>query len=331
MTQAVENVQRKKDLAAMMAAEAGENSSKFNQLPMISVFNPSNDGGTNKFEPGEIIWNEKSADEWKNDTVARPFFLKVLKPRYVLKTKYAAKENGAPDLISDEFDSFSDNEIITVKIVDPTTGKYSVDFRGNYKEVTENYTIAASKFKEAEKILDLQIRVYCKADIRVGIKEMANVFFTLQVRGKNREAWFGFLKKFTRRDTDFLTATIIKVDSQKFENDYTGKPLRFPVYAFSFAKEREMTEEEMVQNLEDQKALNEAFRIREAMFAKEDDRTPVRQVAAQLGEGAKEDEIPTINLDDEEETIEIDMAIPGEELPKDANGEEVPFASGEKA
>lgn len=310
--QEIERIQRQ------LASGSNERVDTFSMMPSVSVSNASQDPEKpGEFAPGTIIMSVKTDQGYENSEMHRPFRGVVLRTRMFLRTKFAAKEAGVPEFVSDEFDSYADSEIITVKQKN-ADGKWEENFSGNYKEVTEHYS-EASKFGKTNKYLDLQYNLYvCTSlDDKTIVKIVA--------KGKSRSALFDFMKTFTRRQGDFMTATWTIFNSAEHLKDYNGKPFKFPVWAFDFKKDGPLDITELKKALKLQEELNGAIKMRDAAFGKKEKREYAEVVAtqshAELPQGEPEDDVPTIQIEEPEGFSEPKK----EELPKDANGNEVPF------
>lgn len=303
----IERIQRQ------LAAGSNERVDTFSMIPSVSISNSSQDPNKpSEFSPGTIIMSIKTDQGYENSDMPKPFRGVILKTRIFLRTKFSAKEAGVPEFVSDEFDSYADSEIITIKEKD-ADGKWIEDFSGNYKEVTNHYS-ESSKFGKTNKYLDLQYNLYvCTSlDDKTVVKIVA--------KGKSRSALFDFMKTFTRRQSDFMSTTWTIFNSFEHLKDYNGKPFRFPVWAFDFKKDAHLDITELKKALSLQEELNEAIKMRDTAFGKKKYSSKEGsqiESHAELPQAEPDDEIPTINVDDD---------IKNEEnLPSYANGEEPPF------
>lgn len=287
------------ELQRRLAGGANERTDTFSTMPTITVSNEQQDAGEGKSQgiaPGEIVSSVKTENGYQNETFQNPFKGVVLRQRMFLRSKLEAQKNGAPKLISDEFDSYADSEMITMKKQN-LEGKWEVDFVGNYKQVVAKYS-DTNQFGKVNKYLDLQYNLY----VCVSLSEKKVV--KVMAKGMSRGALFDFMKTFTRRNGDFMSTTWIKFSTQKHLTNSDGEPLKFPVYSFAYEKDGQLDYQSLVLAEQIQTELNKAMSEREAAFAsKRAELVANSQVSPEeLPQGEIAEELPTINLD--EDTVE---------------------------
>lgn len=288
------------ELQRQLAQGSNERVDTFSTMPTITVSNqsqePSTPGEGPGVKPGSMVSSIKTENGYVNEEFPMPFQGVVLRQRMYLRTKYEAVKNGAPKLVTDEFDSYKDSEIITVKKQN-IEGKWEEDFVGNYKQVVAHYSDTNS-FGKVNKYLDLQYNLY----VCVSLAEKRIV--RIQVKGKSRGALFDFMKTFTRKAGDFMSSTWTTFATEEHLNDFNGKPLKFPVWSFKYTKGEKLDILSLKAAITLQNELNEEISAREAAFGKKEYAQIETASHAELPQGSPEEEIPTINLD-EEETEEI--------------------------
>lgn len=292
MTEERSLVAEQEDVEALrqrLALNAGENMNVFQTLPKISVCNKADEA--NGIKVGDLVESIKTDAGYENMAVEGVLKGVIVKVRMYLSTKYDLVKKGAPSYITDEFDSYSDNQEIVVKQKD-ALGKYKVVFTGGYKEVVEHFT-SENQFGAKEKMLDLNIHLYVVRDI------LARDLVKVHVKGVGRGAFFDYTKRFKRKEGDYMSSTVTLFGTFESKTDYNGNIRQIPVWAFTFAKLAPVsTGEELIALDSIQKELTELFSKRvshaeEATVAAIPERT--------------EDDIPTINLDEDiEEAVKID-------------------------
>jgi hypothetical protein len=291
------------ELQRQLAQGSNERVDTFASMPTLSVSNQSQDpapGAEPGVEPGQIISSIRTENGYENEPFQNPFKGIILRQRMFLRTKFEAQKNGAPKLITDEFDSYSDSEIITVKKQSPIDGKWVEDFVGNYKQVVAKYS-DSNQFGKVNKYLDLQYNLY----VCVSLAEKKIV--RIQVKGKSRAGLFDFMKKFTRKAGDFMSSTFVTFSTEKHLNDFNGNPLKFPVWSFSYTKNEPLDLPSLKAAIALQNELNDAIAAREAAFGKKEYAEVTDASHAELPQGSPAEDIPTINLDDERDVEEIQI------------------------
>lgn len=295
------NPKEVEEMQRALAEGSNERVDTFATLRTLSVVNASQEplepGETppeNAPTPGAISSSIRTENGWENEDFQNPFKGIIIRQRMSLRTKYEDKKKGAPNLISDEFDSYADSTMITIK-KENAEGKWEVDFVGNYKQVKAHYS--HDVFGASKSYLDLQYNLYvCTSLIEKSIVKVL-------VKGKSRSAFFDFMKTFKRKDGDFMSSTFILFSTEKHILDWEGKALQFPVWSFAFTKESRLDYNHLRDSLILQKELNEAIQLRDDSFNKEASiksdfqSQDLSESHAELSQAEQEEQIPIIDLD----------------------------------
>jgi len=268
-------------LAERLAQGAGESMSAYRMLPSITVHNDK----TNKdYEVGDIIKSVKTQNGYENEKFEKPFKGVITKVRMYLTTKFKAKEQGAPDRITDEFEAYDD--LITLK--EKRDGKYEIVEQDNYKNIQDKYS-SENKYGKVERELDLVYCLYTITDLNA--PELARIL----AKGTSRSNLFSYMKEFSRREGDFMSSHWTEFNTEMVEKNFRGEPMQFPVAAITFTKKELMSLEELRKAVDIQVELERGFE----MFKKKP--TQIDTPSAKALEAPKE-ELPTINLDEDQPT-----------------------------
>jgi hypothetical protein len=266
-------------LSQKLAQGAGENMSSFRMLPSIMVHN---DKTKKDFEIGDLVKSVRTQSGYENEKYDKPFKGVITKVRMYLTTKFKAKEMGAKDYISDEFEAF--NDLITLK--EKKEGKYEVVLQDNYRNIQDSHS-SENKYGKVEKELDLVYCLYTITDLDV--PELVRII----CRGTTRSNLFDYMKEFSRRDGDFMSSHWTEFSTEMVEKNFRGEPLQNPVAAISFTKKDMMTLGEMRKAVDVQVLLEKEFE----MF-----KSGPKEVAGGQNKALKvpKEELPTIQIDDDQ-------------------------------
>ena len=282
-------VATKDDMAQMkedMAMAAGEKRNSFSTMPSINVFNKKAEGGEeSEFSLGDIYESLKTEDGWENNLCQKPFDGVILKTRMYLTTKYKLKDIvGIPNLMSDEFDGYGNTQI-TIKEKD-SEGKYTPVFVGTYKQIHEKFSNSTDKY------LELRHSVF------VLLKGDESKIVRFDIKGMSRGNYIEYMNSFSQKDSEHMIGFVTHFDSIQMEKDQKGKALAFTVFAFDFKRGVELNYEQLTRVNSIQKQFMVELADRDAMFAGQDSGEKPKEIEASK---EKEEDIPTINLDDEEQ------------------------------
>jgi hypothetical protein len=302
-----EQISEAEEIAQRMSQRAGENTSTYSIMPTITVYNPSKDSKDTSLVAGDIVKTIKTQQGYETEKYEKPFNGIILKVRMFLKLKYKYAE-GKPGIITNEFDSYSDDEMITVKKQDMES-KYQPEFTGNYKEVNDKYSLKGDT--EVEKKLDLHHAIYVLRDL--DSKEVIRI----DSKGLSRSNFFDYMNSFSRKGLDKMSSTWSTFDSIISNTDFNGKPRQIPIAAFSFTKGSQLSLEELKKAEEVQIEFEKQLKERDTMFG---DKAKI--VTEGIDAPVKED-IPTIQLDEVEEASLLPKE--GEDDDDTVRIEDVPF------
>lgn len=284
----LEKVKEEAEIKQRMAERANERLNSFQLMPTLTVANSGSDKSQeSKFNPGDFILSTKSESGYENEVYDKPFQGIIIKVRMFLKTKYSAIEKGSPLYITDEFDSYSALECISVK--EKKEDKFEKVFEGDYHSVVKEYT-EKGKFTE-EKILDLHHAIYVLTDIE------NKTVIRIDSKGKSRGRFFDFMNSFKRGTGEYMSSTMSSFDSIQETTDWKGKPLQKPIYAINFSKIRPLTSEELRKVDEIQQEFDSQIKARDIMFR--EDRDESKQIEAPVENQEKGEEIPVIQIEEE--------------------------------
>jgi len=276
----------KEELAKMkqeIATNAGESTSGYQMMPQITVFNPNpNSKNVSEFVGGDLVMSTKKDSGYENKKLEIPFKANVIKVRMFLRTKKKFVDNGVPYYISDEFDSYDDNQMINIK--EKIGEGYTNVFTGNYKEVNEKFAIKGEF--NAEKYLELNHVMYVSFDLKK--EELYKIVF----KGTSRTKYFEYQKSFNRLENEFMSTGWTLFDSIEVKEDWQGNPLRFTVFAINFKKGKQLTLGELKKSLEIQKKLEMDFFNRSKLFNK-------TEIEGEKVEDPNGEKLPTIDIDKE--------------------------------
>lgn len=292
-------------ISQRMAQRAGENMQSFTIMPTLTVYNPSKSGIETPFQIGDIVSTVKTQAGYESEKYERPFRGVILKVRMFLKLKYKYAE-GKPGIVTNEFDSYADDELITVKKQDEDK-IYQPEFIGNYKQINEKYSLKDDT--TIEKKLDLHHAIYVLTDID------SKTVMRIDSKGLSRSNFFDYMNKFSRRKGDFMSAHWTNFDSEISDTDFRGKPRQAPIAAFKFEKSDRLVLEEMKRIEEIQVEFEKQLIERDKMFSGE-----------KVEELKPAEELPTIQIEepaeDPMETLPEPPDVPEEE---EVKIEDVPF------
>jgi len=288
-------------LAEKLARGAGENMSAFRMLPSITVHN----NRTNKeYEVGDLVKSIRTQSGYENEKFEKPFKGTITKVRMYLTTKFKAKEQGAPERITDEFEAF--NDLITVK--EKKEGKYEIILQDNYKNIQEKYSFE-NQYGKTDRELDLVYCLYTIIDLDT--LELVRII----VRGVTRSNLFDYMKQFSRREGDFLSSHWTKFNTEMVEKNFRGEPMQNPVAAITFTKKDMMTLEEMRKAVDIQVTLEKEFE----MFRRGPKSLDASQTKALEAPG---EEPPTIQIDDDQPT---EIPLVEDKKEEEVKIEDIPF------
>jgi hypothetical protein len=304
----LEKVKEEAEIKQRMAERANERLNSFQLMPTLTVANSGSDPSQeSKFNPGDFILSTKSEAGYENEVYDKPFQGIIIKVRMFLKTKYSAIEKGSPLYITDEFDSYSALENISVK--EKKEDKFEKVFQGDYHSVIREYT-EKGKFTE-EKILDLHHAIYVLTDIE------NKTVIRIDSKGKSRGRFFDFMNSFKRSAGEYMSSTMSSFDSIQETLDWKGKPLQRPVYAIDFSKVRPLTSDELRKVDTIQQEFDAQIKAKDIMFKEEKDES--KQIEAPVENQDKAEEIPVIQIEEEIKQ----PTLPEEE--REVRIEDVPF------
>jgi hypothetical protein len=295
-----------KKLRESMAMKAGENMQSFESMSVLTVFNGST--RESQFKHGDLVLSTKSDNGYSEESFSKPFKCVVIKTRMYLTTKYQWTEKGLPRYITNEFDSYGDNEVIIVK--EKKDDKYIPVFTGNYKQVQEKYSRKDDLIKEG--YLELRHAVY------VLLEDFNNPkIIKLDCRGMSRGRYMDYMKTFDRKNGEHMVGFWTEVSTVLVDKDYKGRPLRVPAYSMCFEKDSMVSFNDLKQISSIQDKFNSDLQQRDIKF---ENILEKKQDVKQLEKPVED--IPTINID-EEEAVEI----PEEPIKDDSQIriEDVPF------
>jgi hypothetical protein len=303
-----EVIAEQETLAREIAETSGENTRTYTVIPTITVYNPSKTQSDSSFEIGDFVKTTRTQQGYETEKYDKPFEGIIIKTRMFLKLKYKYAE-GKPAIITNEFDSYSDDEPIFVKEKGlDKDAKFEEVFVGNYKQVNDKYSLKSDT--EIEKKLDLHHAIYVLRDL-----DSLDVI-RIDSKGLSRSNYFDYMNDFTRKGLDRMSTTWTIFNTEISNKDYKGKPRQAPIAAIKFSKKIQLTLEEMRKLKDIQVKFERQLLEKDKMFGnvkigdvKEDEQP------------APKDELPTIQIEEEAKLI------PGEdELDEsEVKIEDVPF------
>jgi hypothetical protein len=274
-------------LSEKLAMGANENMTSFTSLPIIMVHNNK----TNKeFEVGDLVKSVRTQSEYENEKQDKPFKGVISKVRMYLKTKFKAKEMGAKEYISDEFEAFDDLITLKEKKGEGKDVKYEIVEQNNYKNLQDAHS-SVNKYDKVEKELDLIYSLYVATDL-----DTPSVVKII-CRGTSRSLLFDYMKEFSRKDGDHMSSHWTQFDTEMIDTNFRGEPLQNPVAAISFTKMNMMTLDEMRKAVSVQVALEKEFE----RFESSPTQVETSSVKS-IEQPAPQEELPTINIDDDQPT-----------------------------
>jgi hypothetical protein len=292
-------------LKQQIASNAGENLDGYSLMPQITVFNPNpNSKEPSEFQGGDIIKSVKTENGYQNEKIKTPFKANIIKIRMFLRTKKKFADSGVPYYITDEFNSYGDNEKINVK--EKIGDKYETVFTGNYKQVNEKYSIRGEYSQE--KYLELNHVMYVSFDLDK--EELYKIVF----KGTSRNKYFEYQKSFNRMKNEFMSTCWTIFSSVEVAENWKGEPLRFNVFAFDFKKGDQLNLGELKKSLKIQEQLEKDIYNREKSFNK----TEIEGVNKdEEVKQIEESELPTINVDEDLGPSDEDIANAKKKLKED--------------
>jgi hypothetical protein len=279
-------------IAQRMAERAGENTRTYTIMPTITVYNPSKTAQDSTLKIGDLVKTIRTEQGYETEKYERPFKGIILKVRMFLKLKYKYAE-GKPAIVTNEFDSYADSEMIFVKekgIEKDATFKEV--FMGNYKQVNDKYSLKSDT--EIEKKLDLHHAIYVLKDLES--KEIVRI----DSKGLSRSNFFDYMNQFSRRGGDFMSAQWTTFDSMVSDKDYKGKPRQAPIAAITFTKGEK--------NIDPKKAEEIQIEFEKQLLERDILFGSVKKEADKIEQPEPTEDIPTINLDEEPAQL-----LPGDE------------------
>ena len=286
-------------IAQRMAERAGENTRTYEIMPTITIFNGNKSG--EGLPIGSFIKGIKTEQGYSNEEYAKPVKGILIKVRMFLKLKFKYAE-GKPQLVTNEFDSYADDDLIFVKEKKREEGaKYEEVFVGNYKQVNDKYSLKNDKGEVEDKKLELHHALYV-LDLETG------EIVRFDSKGLSRSNFFAYMQSFSRRGLDKMSSTFTVIDSEISDTDFNGKPRKTPIAAFSFTKAEQLTVEQLRKAEEIQIEFEKQLRERDKMFGNAKD-----EIAPVVEQPEPQESLPVINLDDEQASLG---------LPEDGDEEE---------
>ena len=295
-------------IAQRMAERAGENTRTYEIMPTITIFNGNKSG--DGLPIGSFIKGIKTEQGYSNEEYAKPVKGILIKVRMFLKLKFKYAE-GKPQLVTNEFDSYADDDLIFVKEKKREEGaKYEEVFVGNYKQVNDKYSLKNDEGEVEDKKLELHHALYV-LDLETG------EIVRFDSKGLSRSNFFSYMNSFSRRGLDKMSSTFTVIDSEISDTDFNGKPRKTPIAAFSFTKAEQLTVEQLRKAEEIQIEFEKQLRERDKMFGNaKDEIAPVDSVE----QVEPQETLPVINLDDEQAMLGLENS---EE--ENINIEDLPF------
>ena len=307
-----EQIEEQEALARSIAEVSGENTNTYAILPTITVFNPNGDSES-EFKIGDLIKTTRTQQGYNQESFGKPFTGIIVKTRMFLKLKYKYAE-GKPKLITNEFDSYAESCIITVKEkgLEPEA-KYEEVTSGNYRAINDEYSLKNAKGEVEDKKLELHHAIYVLTDAKEVIR--------IDSKGFSRSNYIEYMNSFSRQGLDRMSTTKTEVSSMISTETYDHKARKAPIAALSFTKKEHLTLDEMKELKEFQTTFEADLKDKDVMFgnAKKEAETG----NAQLEQPEPKESLPTIQLDDEEVPAELPLGVEEE---KDAvDIADVPF------
>jgi hypothetical protein len=297
-------------IAQRIADRAGENTRTYEVMPTITIFNGNKSG--DGLPIGSFIKCIKTEQGYSNEEFPKPLKGILIKVRMFLKLKFKYAE-GKPKVVTNEFDSYSDDYLIFVKEKKREEGaKYEEVFVGNYKQVKEKYSLKNDQGKVEDKKLELHHAIYV-LDIETG--EIVRFDST----GLSRSHFFEYINSFSRRGLDKMSSTFTVIDSELSDTDFNGKPRKTQIAAFSFTKSDQLTVDQLIKVEKIQIEFEKQLRERDKMFGNaKEEIVPVDSVE----QPEPQKTLPVINLDDEQASLGLPQDGDEEE---EVRLEDVPF------
>jgi len=295
--------EEKEALAMKIAENSGENTRTYTVMPTITVFNQSSDGADTEFKPGDLIKTIKTQQGYEKEKFSNSFEGIIIKTRMFLKLKYKYAE-GKPSIITNEFDSYANSEMISVKEKGLSNDdKYEEVFIGNYKDVHDKYSLKSDT--EIERKLDLHHAIYVLTDINT--KEVVRI----DSKGVSRSNYIDYMNSFSRVGLDRMSTTKTIVGSMISTETYNGKPRKTPIAALKFTKNSELSLEELKKLSEIQTEFEKDLEEKDIMFGNK--KVNIVEPDDTTEQPEPVNELPTIQLEDDKPT----------ELPLNAEKDEV--------
>jgi hypothetical protein len=317
-----EETKEVEEISQRMAQRAGISTTSYETIPTIKVYNPSSDAvQDSSFTIGDFVSSKKTQDGWENEVYPKPITGIIMKVRMFLKTKFKYSGPGKQNLTSNEFDSFADSGIIIIKertVSQEGKTIFEPIFTGNYKQVNDKYSLKDET--TIEKKLELFYALYVLVDNKKVIR--------LEFKGVSRSNFFDYMREFTRIGGDFMTSYYTVFDTEISTTDMNGKARKSPIAAMKFTKGDFPGLATIKQIEEIQNQFEQELQKRDEFFGNK----PVKMVTEGIdtdypdnsNQVAIEEAIPTINLDDEQTTLE-DWSDVKENTKDEIRIEDVPF------
>lgn len=273
-------------LSERLARGAGENTMAFSMMPLVTIHN---DRSRPEYAVGDFVKSTRTQNGYDDEKYQKPFKGIITKVRMYLKTKSQAVKDGAPERVSDEFESY--NEPITLK--EKRNGKYEVILEDYYKNIKDKYS-KENEYGKVKKELDLIYSLY----VITNLAEQQAV--KILVRGMSRGNLFDFMKEFSHQEDDHMSSHWTQFDSEILTKNFMGEDMQNPVAAICFKKMEMMTLDEKRKAV----AIQIAIETELNAFKK---KVPVEDVPFKsIEQPAPKEELPTIQIEQNED-IEIPL------------------------
>lgn len=297
-----EEIARRQERANRMDQAAGVARNSFDSIKIVKVHNPNKDKPSEIGAViGDLVSSVKTENGFENAIEKRPMDGIILKVRWYLKNKFKFSNRK---LTSTEFDSFSPNELITIKEIETENDKvkFTPIFTGNYKEVNAKFSLR-DEMGDEEKKLDLCCALYVLTNFEE--KTIVKVDF----KGMSRSNFFLYMKNFNKKLGESMTQMYTAFDSEVNTHNSLGKAMQSPVAAITFTKKMFVPEARMDELEAIQQELTEALNKRDEAFGSPMAKIEEGAQIDQLGDGSQSipletsqvsnESIPVIQLDDE--------------------------------
>ena len=293
--------QEAETIAQRMAERAGGNTRIYTIMPTITINNKNTEDG---LAVGSFIKGIKSESGYSNEICEKPLRGIIIKIRMFLNLKFKYSK-GKPRIVTNEFDSYADDEMIFVKEKGlDKDSKYVEVFVGNYKQVNDKYSLKGDT--EIEKKLELHHAIYVLLDNGDIVR--------FDSKGLSRSNFFAYMQEFTRKRLDKISSIWTIFDSEISDTDYNGKKRKTPIAAFKFTKDRQLTIDELKSTEKIQIEFEKQLVERDKMFGGE-------KIVTEGIDAPVKKELPVIQLEEQEKVATLDL--PEEE--GSVNIKDIPF------